>query len=268
MTDEQQERWATVPGFPCYQVSDQGRVKSLRNPKNPKMLKPSPTKEGYLHVVLTSGNKIGEGEQKDLRVHRLVAMCFIPNPNPEKRRDVGHWDSDPSNNVYTNLYWTYPAENNANPITLQRRNDARPEAIKKTSKAVYVYDEDYNQVSAFTSTAAAGRVLNTSQGNISSAARGSLPRYMGRIWSFDRWLTPRKRAIEERKAYDQFIKNRKSTGKATKAHYHREKAKDSEKYHEWLDRANKYYQKYYNEHKEEILQKRKDEYDRRKKTRT
>lgn len=254
------ETWRTVPGYPCYKVSDQGRVLSLRNPKNPKILKPSQTKQGYCHVTLTSGDKFGEGEQKEFRVHRLVAMCFIENPSPKKRRDVGHWDSTPTNNNVENLYWTYPLENSANPITVQRRNDARPEAIKKTSKAVYVYDDDYVQVSAFTSTAAASRVLNASQGNISSSANGSLPKYLNRIWSYDPELTKEKRETLLVERQEQRVKNTESTMKAVKKYYHTNRENNTEAYQKWLEKARIYSKNYYHRHPDEVKAKNRKRY--------
>ena len=249
------EEWRQIEGYPCYLVSDKGRVKSLRNPKYPKILKQGDDGGGYKQVVINSGDGYGKGKKKHFRVHRLVAMAFIPNSHPEKRRDVGHWDSDPSNNSKENLYWCTPAENNRNPITLQRNRDARPEAVKKTSKAVYVYDEDLNQVSAFSSTASAARILNTSQGNIASCCGGALPRYLGRIWSYEVLDDIKQREALEQRKKAQRLKNKQSTKIAAFKYYYTMKNENSERYQEWLRRARECSTNYYQKNREKVLQK-------------
>lgn len=249
------ENWKPVAGYPCYLVSDQGRVMSLRNPKNPKILKQGTNKDGYKQVTIVSGEAYGKGKKKTFRVNRLVALAFVPNPYPEKRRDVGHANSTPSDNRASNLYWCTPAENANNPITLQRNRDSRPEAVKKTSKPVFVYDEDLNQVSAFTSTASASRELNTSQGNIASACAGSLPRYMGRIFSYIQLTDISQREEIERSMEQQRNKNKKSMMKAVMKYYNKEKEKNSEVYQKWLERAKECSRNYYYSHHDEVLTK-------------
>ena len=249
------EQWRQVQGYPCYYVSDKGQVMSLRNPKKPKILRQGKGKGGYLHVTLITGDKYGKGEKKNFRVNRLVALTFIRNEHPDKRRDVGHWDSNPANNSAENLYWCTPKENANNPITLQRNRDARPEAVKKTSKAIYVYDEELNQVSAFTSTASASRELNTSQGNIASCCTGALPRYMGRIWSYIQLNDISEREEVEMQAHQQFKKNKASVSKAVKKYYKKQKDNNTPVYEKIKKRAREYGRKYYQEHTEEILEK-------------
>ena len=253
MEEMTNEQWKPVAGYPCYLVSDQGRVMSLRNPKNPKILRQGTNQGGYKQVTLVSGDSYGKGKKKTLRVNRLVALAFVPNPHPEKRRDVGHANSTASDNRASNLYWTYPLENANNPITLQRNRDARPEAVKKTSKKVYVYDEDLHQVSAFTSTADAGRQLNTSQGNIASACAGALPRYMGRIFSYIQLTDISQREEVEKSMEQQRTKNKKSMMKAVTKYYHRNREENTPAYQKWLERAKEYSRNYYYNHHDEVL---------------
>jgi len=49
------------------------------------------------------------GKMKNMYIHRLVAMMFIPNP--ENKPCVGHKDHDRANNSVENLYWCTHAEN-------------------------------------------------------------------------------------------------------------------------------------------------------------
>ena len=258
MEEKTNEQWRPIEGYPCYLVSDQGRIMSLRNPQNPKILRQGTNKGGYKQVTLTSGDSYGEGKKKSFRVNRLVALAFIHNPHPEKRRDVGHANSTASDNRASNLYWCTPKENSNNPITLQRNRDSRPEAVKKTSKKVYVYDENLIQVSAFTSTADAGRQLNTSQGNIASACAGSLPRYMGRIFSYIKLNDIKEREEVEKAMEHQRIKNKKSMMKAVTKYYNKNKEANTEAYQKWLEKAREYSRDYYYKHHDEVLTKMKE----------
>ena len=258
MEEKTNEQWRQIEGYPCYYVSDQGRVMSLRNPKNPKIMKQGESAGGYLQVTLTSGEAYGKGKRKTHRVNRLVAQAFIHNPHPDKRRDVGHANCIASDNRASNLYWTCPLENSNHPITLQRLRDSRPEAVKKTSKPVYVYDEELHQVSAFTSTADAGRQLNTSQGNIASACAGSLPRYMGRIFSYIQLTDISQRDEIEKSMEQQRTKNKKSMMKAFTKYYHKNREANTEAYQKWLKNAREYSRDYYYKNHDEVLRKMKE----------
>lgn len=59
----------------------------------------------YLRIKLTI-----DGKRKAYRVHRLVAMLYIPNPMGKP--EVDHIDADTFNNRVTNLRWVSSAENN------------------------------------------------------------------------------------------------------------------------------------------------------------
>lgn len=54
--------------------------------------------------------RFGE-RQKRLKVHRLVARAFIPNP--DNKPEVNHLDCNRLNNHVSNLEWATPAENMA-----------------------------------------------------------------------------------------------------------------------------------------------------------
>ena len=61
-------------------------------------------KNGY-HIVSLSLN----GKKYTRKIHRLVALAFIPNP--ENKSEVNHKDGDKWNNDVSNLEWVTPLEN-------------------------------------------------------------------------------------------------------------------------------------------------------------
>lgn len=96
------EIWKDIEGYESlYQVSNLGNVKSLNYNKTKKerLLKLTKNKDGYLQVNLHK-----EGKAKIYRVHRLVALAFIPN-NDKTKDQVNHIDEDKTNNRVENLEW-------------------------------------------------------------------------------------------------------------------------------------------------------------------
>lgn len=90
------ERWAEIPGFPNYSVSDQGRVV---NEDNGKFLRLSPNQQGYRMAFLRHN-----GQQFTRSVTQLVAEAFVPKDLANQHFDsVIHLDGDKSNLRYTNL---------------------------------------------------------------------------------------------------------------------------------------------------------------------
>ena len=96
------EEWKDIPNYEgLYEISDLGNVKSIYSNK---ILKPSADKYGYVRFSATK-YKI----QKTLRIHRLVAELFIPNPL--NLPQVNHLDGDKTNCTKSNLEWCTDSEN-------------------------------------------------------------------------------------------------------------------------------------------------------------
>lgn len=88
------EEWKGISGYDHdYRVSTLGRVIGTRG-----FLKPYDNGYGYLVVELRQN-----GKKKHLRVHRLVAEAFVPNP--QGLPEVNHKDEDKYNNLAINLEW-------------------------------------------------------------------------------------------------------------------------------------------------------------------
>lgn len=101
---------APVVGFSGYFISTSGRVFSSKavgknRPYQIRELKPSPDKKGYLGLTICGERD----ERKKVRVHRLVAETYLPNP--ERKPCVRHLDGNPKNNNLENLAWGTYKEN-------------------------------------------------------------------------------------------------------------------------------------------------------------
>lgn len=82
--------------FPNYVIYSDGRLWSTTNKL---FMKFSATPDGYLGTVIT--NK--EGKRVSIKIHRLVAIAFLPNPL--NLPHVNHIDENKNNNDVTNLEW-------------------------------------------------------------------------------------------------------------------------------------------------------------------
>jgi hypothetical protein len=98
------EEWRPVPGFPGYEASSIGRVRSWlrlngfsRPPSEPRVLSAA-VRGGYLSVVLRSGRR-----RVNMPVHRAVLLTFV-GPCPEGMEGC-HNDGSRFNNEASNLRW-------------------------------------------------------------------------------------------------------------------------------------------------------------------
>lgn len=99
------EVWKDVVGFEDYfMVSNTGKVWSKRTNKELKQYK---VKSGYMTISTRIGGR--SGKLYGLRIHRLVAEAFIPNP--EGKPHVNHKNLDKKDNNLTNLEWVTASEN-------------------------------------------------------------------------------------------------------------------------------------------------------------
>ena len=92
--------WAKIDGYPNYEVSDDGRIRSLDYQHTGKTheLSQKIDREGYKQVTI-----FNNGKRAHCLVHRLVAQVFIPNP--ENLPEVNHIDECKQNNAVDNLEW-------------------------------------------------------------------------------------------------------------------------------------------------------------------
>lgn len=102
----EEEIWSDIKGYEGkYWISNYGRIKS----KN-RLLKLTNGMDGYLKISLCLN-----GINRTFRIHRIVAITFIPNrkSNPS----IDHINGDKHDNRVQNLRWCTAKENSNNPNT-------------------------------------------------------------------------------------------------------------------------------------------------------
>ena len=121
------EIWKDIIDVPGYQISNFGRVKSL---KSGLFLKGSITEKGYNKVELSVNKK---------RVIKKIHLLVIENfgkPKPSPKHECNHKDGIKSNNWNTNLEWLTHAENiqHSYDIGLSRSKKGELNGMAKLSK--------------------------------------------------------------------------------------------------------------------------------------
>lgn len=165
------EVWKDIVGYEgLYQVSNNGRIKSLPRhgtSNQEKILKQHTDSKGYKRLWLCK-----EGVQKNHKVHRLVAMAFIPNP--DNLPQVNHKDEDKQNNSASNLEW---CDNRYNCIY----NERNVKTGQKLSKKVRCLETDV----VYNSVAEAARMTGLSHSNIVYCCQGKFKQIKGYHFKYE-----------------------------------------------------------------------------------
>lgn len=148
-----------VDGYDDYYITPSGKIYKeytkgyyylRKNSKN--------KKNGYIYITL-----INNGRRTTHRLHRLVAIAYIPNP--DNLPVVGHKNNDKSNCNVVNLYWTTNAENVQKAV-----NDGLLVNAKgyddSQSYPVICYDENMDEISRFGSASECAKALHVSKSTV------------------------------------------------------------------------------------------------------
>lgn len=111
------EIWQQIGHLNNYEVSNFGNV---RNKTTLYVLKPMKDGGGYPFIQVN---------RKNHKVHRLVALAFIPNP--QNKKCVNHLSGDKTNNNVLNLEWCTHGENLAH---AHRTGLKKPQQLGKSGK--------------------------------------------------------------------------------------------------------------------------------------
>ena len=127
------EIWKPIPRYEEYEVSNKGRVRSLKN--NGKILTPIKNPKGYLRIKLSKHSK-----GFSFMVHRLVGMAFVPGY--DENLQINHLNGVPDDNRPENLEWCNGSQNLQHAYDVLGRRPAllgkhhSPETRRKMSLAL------------------------------------------------------------------------------------------------------------------------------------
>ena len=164
------EYWKDIEGFPGYQISSEGRVRSHNKVTykqgkechwKDRIIRPhGSAKDGRLRVIIWKDNKA-----VTLLIHRIEAIAFLGKPS-DPTMTVNHKDGNFLNNSVDNLEWVTRAENIKHGFDngLYESNCKRTRLISESGD---IYD--------FRSKAEASKFLGRSHGYIYSMQKDGLP---------------------------------------------------------------------------------------------
>lgn len=174
------EIWKDIKGFEgFYQVSNLGRIRSLaRKSKgrwgqkifNGIVLQPVVSDRGYIKARLY---KSGKGIT--IRVHRVVAEAFVPNPH--NYAEVNHKNEIKTDNRSENLEWSDRKHNCQYGTRTKRQSEKLSCPIRQITKSGEVVRE-------FISSKEAERLCGYSSSHINECCNGKRKTSNGYKWEF------------------------------------------------------------------------------------
>lgn len=153
-----------------YKISEYGDVISTKrrgNTSKSPVLAGSVDNHGYKQVTLSKN-----GKTKTHKVHKLVAIAFVPNPRGYA--EINHKDENKLNNSANNLEWCTRAYNVAYGTRTER-----------TQRAVIQFSLDLKYIATHKGVGEASRAIGARTcGGISNCCKGKSRTAYGYIWRY------------------------------------------------------------------------------------
>ena len=137
------------------------------------------------------------GKKEDHRIHRLVAMAFVPNPM--NLPEINHKDENKLNPKSDNLEWCDRKYNSSYGTMPERaRKNFRRDIV---CRKVHQYDIDGNYIASYESQRTASRITGISKNTICEVCREkrNVVTAGGFIWSFTKKKSDIARKVERAK---------------------------------------------------------------------
>jgi len=162
-----------------YEISTNGEIKS-RNTGN-KLT--SYVKNGYMNISLHTPYN------KSMRIHRIIALTFIENDDPNIKNVVNHIDGNKLNNSITNLEWTTSQKNT---------KDAYDNGlIVIKSHAIVQFDKQGNKICEFDSVHEAERKTGIIESGIRQVLKQTRKSAGGFVWKYTNDIAEKEIVIDE-----------------------------------------------------------------------
>lgn len=191
-----EEIWKPVVGYEgLYEVSNIWRIKSLYNRNQYWFLRRDKILKRTRYFYYSCVDLYKDWVRKVKRIHRLVALAFIPNP--ENKPQVCHisekidekWFA--SNNV-NNLFWWTASENNLDKHIKWRDNNLLKKWLRihkywkyhSLSKIIYQYSIEWDFIKEWFCISDASRFMWVTPSAITSSLKWRTNTSCGFIWKY------------------------------------------------------------------------------------
>lgn len=187
-----EDEWRVVPGYEYYEVTRDGRVRSIKRSityengrtvrYQSRLLTKRLNNKGYLYYAVRQPNM-----PHKLYAHRAVALAYIPNP--DKKPCVNHIDNDPLNNNVENLEWCTKQEN-TDWMAIQGRNKRTKEWLDNLHEGQRKFFKPVISTDIVTGEKKIYERLNAVRkdgycpSNVCTVIKNGRKYYKGKMWSY------------------------------------------------------------------------------------
>lgn len=165
------EEWRTINNFPTHEVSNLGNI---RNKKTKRTRKFGKDRYGYYQL------NIYNGHYNYVKVHRLVAIAFIPNPL--NKPQVNHINGIKTDNRVENLEWCSCKENIHHAHLLGISNNKHLEEYYKKSCKKVAKIKDGKVIEIYPSLEKAAKSVGVRYTSITYACKKETRTFKGFQW--------------------------------------------------------------------------------------
>lgn len=170
--------WKSIPVDNNYEASNDGQIREIVSKK---IISQWQDKDGYLIATLSG---------KLYRVHRLIALTFISNPN--NLPVINHKNFNKSDNHVANLEWVSYSENSKHSFTGNHRDntlknwvkEVQPLAAEASKTKIAQYDLQDNLLNVFNSQREASEKTGTCRSSITRCVTGHRKTAGGYKWKY------------------------------------------------------------------------------------